>query len=273
VLSHHTMSTKKQQMASLVALLAFLAAPCAALVLQTSELRSFGSAVLRPQATAQLMAHIEDTWKVEADTYTKEAQDAFGKSCKTVATAVVVSSQGDHDRVQEYMGQVCHEGVLNAWHSEWCEKFKAALGKHMKFNNYANRAQFDSTKFCSEFWTSFSSVERKVFVTERDAHRVQEAKALAVKQEQEAQALEEAKEKEAKALEAQHAAAKKALRAANERAKAVKKQRAAEQKAEQEKEAKALEARHAEERKVLREASERAKAIKKQQAAQQKAER
>jgi len=124
-----------QNMAFRFAVLAALLVPAASLTLikGTSELKQFGQVTmgseLHPEQTARLLASVQDTWRTEAARSEVESLTSFPKSCSTVASAALMGSSGDHDRVQEYMANVCKQPVLDLWHQTTCNKFKVSLGK------------------------------------------------------------------------------------------------------------------------------------------------
>jgi len=168
--AHH--STKKHRMAHRAVLLALMVAPSHAMLLRSGGLkrsRASLAAGVRPDAVARLLAKTEDGWKYQAvkceegggsEGKCLHAEEAFGKSCITVVDSVMKGSDGDHDRVQEYMADVCHQRVLTSWHQARCNQLQRSISDAMKFNAFGNRVNFDSMRFCRSFWNEFRAEEK-----------------------------------------------------------------------------------------------------------------
>jgi len=253
------------------ALLAMLAVPATSLVLQTTELKSFGASTsastLHPDATAKLLATIQDTWKNVARSKTEEHLQSFDKSCKTVTSAIISGSDGDHDRVQTYMDEVCQQSFLDTWHKGACQQFQNAVGKSMTFNNYANRASFNYDAFCISFFNVFAVQETAAFEKEEVVRLAAEKVALekeVADNKEKAKKAEEARkaEEEAAAWKAKKQAEQKAIDDA--KAKEAEEQRLAKE-AKEAKEAEEKE--NAKQKKLLMEANARAAALRKGRAA------
>merc|ERR1719401_1717716 len=125
-----------------VATLVLLFAGCACARHSGTRARGFltASAELQPQKVAMTLARVEGEWKSQAAvaaecsiaatgdaTHCVGARQAFLKSCSTVVSAVVKASSGNRAAVKEYMGDVCRQGVLDAWQKERCSTFAAAI--------------------------------------------------------------------------------------------------------------------------------------------------
>jgi len=205
---------------------------------------------MRPEVVSKLLGEVSDKWIldfVKVLSNTTEESQAYGdmeKSCFKVSKSIIAGSDGDEDRVAEYMKEVCDVPTAN----KMCTSFASGIDTAMIGDAHFNREKLDLNKFCKSFWSSSVQTEAQ----ERKAQIDAEEKAMAEKK-----AQEEKEAAEKKAQEDKEAAEKKE---ADEKAAAEKK--AADEKAAAEKKA-ADEAKAAEEAKKKQEADEAAAEAKK----------
>merc|ERR1719428_1596989 len=124
---------------------------------------------------------------------TQEAQ-AYGemeKSCFKVSKSIIAGSDGDEDRVAEYMKEVCEDSTSNTMCAEFASGMDAAMIGDANFN----REKLNLNKFCKSFWTG--KVESAA--VEMKAQLENEEKALAEKKAQEEKDAAEKKAAEEKA--------------------------------------------------------------------------
>merc|ERR1719453_3065741 len=118
-----------------------------------------------------------------------EALAEMTKSCTKVAKAVIDGSEGDKNRVVEYMADVCSKGEDN----RGCESFAAGIESTMTYDVEVNRDNLDLNKFCLAYWQTTVTVDAKA-----EAQRLNTEDAARRKEETE-RAEAERKEKEAEA--------------------------------------------------------------------------
>merc|ERR1719456_1833120 len=131
-------------------------------------------------------------------------------SCSKVTKSILAGSDGDKDKVNEYMKNVCSQDNAGSKEAERCSKFGDALEAFMSDDTESNRDDLDTKKFCEGFFHNTVEVEA-----------VQEVKRMEEEAKKKAAADAEAKKKLAeeaakKAFEAKVAAAKTAQENARE---------------------------------------------------------
>jgi len=210
---------------------------------------------MRPEVVSKLLGEVTHKWVVDfvgvLRNTTAESQ-AYGdmeKSCLKVSKSIIAGSDGDEDRVAEYMKEVCENPTSNTMCAEFASGMDAAMIGDANFN----REKLNLNKFCKSFWTGKVESAAQEMKAKLDA----EEKALAEKK-----AQEEKDAAEKKAAEEKAAAEKKE---ADEKAAAEKK--AADEKAAAEKKA-ADEAKAAEEAKKKQEEDKAAAEAKRDQEVQ-----
>jgi len=210
---------------------------------------------MRPEVVSKLLGEVTHKWvldSVDVMRNTTAESQAYGdmeKSCFKVSKSIIAGSDGDEDRVSEYMKEVCDEHPTA---NGMCTEFANGIDAAMIGDAHFNREKLDLTKFCQSFWTGKVQSAAKELKLQIDT----EEKAAAEKK-----AQEEKEAAEKKAQEEKEAAEKKA---ADDKAAAEKKE--ADEKAAAEKKA-ADEAKAAEEAKKKQEAEEAAASAKREQEA------
>merc|ERR1719272_376832 len=104
---------------------------------------------------------------------------AFSKSCAQVVNGVVQGSNGERDRTQEYMADVCGQNSLTCWHKVTCLSLRSALGEKMTDSSFENRESMDVSKICKVAWTALVEEQKKVVAKELVEHQEEEKKAQA----------------------------------------------------------------------------------------------
>jgi len=110
---------------------------------------------LEPVVVSELLREVEEKW-VELAVADDKTQ--MVESCATVARSIVQGSDGDKDRVQEYMDAVCDDSSIKAandWEHALCQSFAHSLGKSMDGGDAEyNRDSLDTAHFCSGFYAT-----------------------------------------------------------------------------------------------------------------------
>lgn len=175
---------------------------------------------MNPEAVAHTLSAVEGKWLTEAvafaqcnasDTACQEdTMGEFKKSCQTVVTAVIQSSNGDKSVVSEYLGDICEQPDLHGWKKNFCSNFANGLNGVLTDDNYVNRDDLPVDTICANFLTrGFLKEAAKVEIAhaEKERQAAMEAEEEKAKKEAEEEAAE-AKEREAAAkVEASKAAA------------------------------------------------------------------
>merc|ERR1719316_1926862 len=174
---------------------------------------------------------------------TQESQ-AYGdmeKSCFKVSKSIIAGSDGDEDRVADYMKEVCSEPSSS---SAMCNEFASGIDTAMIGDANFNREKLNLNKFCQSFWNG----KVQTAAQEKKAQLDSEEKAMAEKK-----AQEEKEAAEKKAAEDKAAAEKKAAdeKAAAEKKAADEAQAAEDAKKKQEADEAATEAKRAQEVKAV----------------------
>eukprot|EP00746_Dinoflagellata_sp_MGD_P160616 gnl/MRDRNA2_/MRDRNA2_87462_c0_seq1.p1 gnl/MRDRNA2_/MRDRNA2_87462_c0~~gnl/MRDRNA2_/MRDRNA2_87462_c0_seq1.p1 ORF type:complete len:375 (-),score=157.82 gnl/MRDRNA2_/MRDRNA2_87462_c0_seq1:12-1136(-) len=179
---------------------------------------------MRPEVVSKLLGEVTNKWVLDfvgvLRNTTAESQ-AYGdmeKSCLKVSKSIIAGSDGDEDRVSEYMKEVCERSDSSAM----CTEFANGMDDSMIGDANFNREKLNLSKFCKSFWTG--RVESAA--QEMKARLDTEEKALAEKKAQEEKEAAEKKAAEDKAAEEKKAADEKAAaekKAADEKAAAEKK--------------------------------------------------
>jgi len=210
---------------------------------------------MRPDVVAKLLGEVTHKWVVDFvgvlrnTTVETQAYGDMEKSCFKVSKSIIAGSDGDEDRVAEYMKEVCDEPSAM---DGMCTEFASGMDAAMIGDAHFNREKLNLNKFCQSFWNGKVQSAAQEMKMQLEV----EEKAAAEKK-----AQEEKEAAEKKAAEEKAAAEKKA---ADEKAAAEKK--AADEKAAAEKKA-ADEAKAAEEAKKKQEADEAAAAAKREEEA------
>jgi hypothetical protein len=145
------------------------------------------------EARASSLRHLTDE---------KVALEDMIKSCSKVSKAIIAGSDGDRDKVVEYMQDVC-TAITEQDKSDKCQKFSSGIEGALTDDAGFNRNELELSKFCQAFWNGPVTVAAKVFA-EKAA------------QEDEEKAKQEAKEEEEKDNEALAATQAEQTQAANE---------------------------------------------------------
>lgn len=193
-------------MSTLVLLLSI--APAAAVFRGSNS----ADAKMQPEVVSKLLIDVEKKWTQarvmvlrnvtdEATSYT-----SMEASCLKVSAAVVAGSDGEKDRVVEYMQDVCAAApAKDAPTPTMCTDFASGVELVMTDDEAWNRESLDLKPFCKKFWDKTVSAAAQAVKQRLDD---EEAKKEA---EEKAREEEEQKKKEEEAKRAEEeAAAKKA---------------------------------------------------------------
>merc|ERR1719487_2537229 len=176
---------------------------------------------------------------------TQESQ-AYGdmeKSCFKVSKSIIAGSDGDEDRVADYMKEVCSEPSSS---SAMCNEFASGIDTAMIGDANFNREKLNLNKFCQSFWNGKvqTAAQEKKAQLDSEEKAMAEKKAQEEKEAAEKKAAEDKAAAEKKAADEKAAAEKKAAEEAQAAEDAKKKQEADEAatEAKREQEVKAVEA-------------------------------
>jgi len=161
---------------------------------------------MQPEVVAKLLTQVESRWmesrvaSLRNQTDESEAFAEMTKSCQKVAKAVIDGSEGDKDRVVEYMADVCSNS--NGAHKKGCDSFAAGIESTMTNSNEVNRDTLDLSKFCSAYWQTVVSTDAKAEAERLNTEEATRAKEEAERAEAEkkAQETQAAEKKEADAM-------------------------------------------------------------------------
>merc|ERR1719316_1836823 len=109
---------------------------------------------MQPEMVSKLLAEVEAKWtesrvaSLRNQTDVSVALAEMTKSCSKVAQAVIDGSEGDKERVQEYMLDVCGRGA----NQKGCNEFASGIEGIMTDDNQVNRNELDLPKFCASYW-------------------------------------------------------------------------------------------------------------------------
>jgi len=166
---------------------------------------------MQPAVVAKTLSHVEEEWKVRARTFMKcelsedkegvirdcdDTPSDFTKSCSTVVSSVVQGSSGNVAVMQEYMTKVCNQDIMTGWHQTSCVALADSIGSKMSANQYDNRARFQTSAVCDDFWSNFLSEQKTLRASELADLKEEAKKSIEV-------AAEEARKAEQRSAKAQ----------------------------------------------------------------------
>jgi len=188
---------------------------------------------MQPEVVRKLLNSVEDKWVhtramvLSNATDDTEAFSDMEKSCVKVSSAIVAGSEGQKDRVSEYMQDVC---TADGAHDEkgLCAGFASGIQAVMTDDPEFNRDGLQMSQFCKKFWekdvTNAAQAEAKKRADEAEKER---------KEQEEAAKKAAAEEAAAKKAAAEEAAAQEKARLKAEAEQAAKEKEAAEEAARQ----------------------------------------
>jgi len=193
--------------------------------------RNFLGADMRPDVVAHTLVRVENGWMKDATEFAHCTADsgecagfsqAFSKSCSQVVSGVVQGSNGERERTQEYMADVCGQNSISGWHKATCLSLRSALSEKMTESSFDNRESLDVSKICEVAWTALVE-EQKVVVAKELAKRQAAEKKMV---EAAAKEAEEQKAAQTRAAAAAITEAKEAEEKAEAKEKEIKKEEA-----------------------------------------------
>lgn len=111
---------------------------------------------MQPEVVAKLLSEVEQKWgemavadlrnKTEAGT----SLASMTESCGKVTKAIVKGSDGDKDRVAEYLVDVCKSA--SGENALMCKSFASVLDSHLSHDVYSNREELNAASFCADFY-------------------------------------------------------------------------------------------------------------------------
>lgn len=183
--------------------------------------RGSGSAKMQPEVVSKLLSDVEKKWTQSRVMVLRNVTDdatsysSMEISCLKVSSAVVVGSEGEKDRVVEYMQDVCGAApAKDAPTATMCTDFASGLELVMTDDEGWNRESLDLKPFCKKFWdntVAAAAQAAKQRLDEEEAKKEAEEKKRAEEE-------EKMKEEEAKKATEEEAARKAAEEAAEEEA-------------------------------------------------------
>jgi len=113
---------------------------------------------MRPEIAAALLSSVEEKWSKETVallTHTtkkleKDVESEVVSSCAKIANSIVKGSDGDRDKVADYMQDVC--AATKKADKELCQKFEDGILDYMSNDVEFNRDTLDTSKFCTKFY-------------------------------------------------------------------------------------------------------------------------
>merc|ERR1719156_223443 len=175
---------------------------------------------MRPEVVSKLLGEVTDQWVMDFVSVMTNASDQataysnMEKSCLTVTKSIIAGSDGDEDRVAEYMQEVCSRSS-----SKMCTSFAKGMDDAMIGDANFNRNNLKVASFCKTFWNT----DVQTAANEKKVQIEADEKAAAEKKAAEEKAAAEQKEAEEKAAAEKKAADEKAAAEAAEKAAADKK--------------------------------------------------
>lgn len=157
--------------------------------------QAFLSVDMQPAVVAKTLSRVEEEWKARARTFMKcelsedkegvvrdcdDTPSDFTKSCSTVVSSVVQGSSGNVAVMQEYMAKVCNQDIMTGWHQTSCVALADSIGSKMSANQYDNRARFQTSAVCDDFWSNFLSEQKALHASELADLREEAKKSMAV---------------------------------------------------------------------------------------------
>lgn len=186
---------------TLVALLCF--APAAAMLRGTGHQRGKVQSDMRPEVVSQLLSKVEKSWiqgqvmVLRNITDDASSYKSMEGSCLKISSAIVAGSEGEKDRVVEYMQDVCGQ----AGSSGMCTEFASGVEGVMTDDESFNRDALDLKPFCKKFWdrtVSAAALAEKQKLDAEEAKKEEEQKKQEELEETARKAAEEAAAAKAK---------------------------------------------------------------------------
>jgi len=114
--------------------------------------------VMHPAEVGKLLHQVELRWEetrlsaLQNQIDEKVGVEDMVKSCSKVAMAIIEGSEGDKDKVVEYMQDVC-SSTSDVDQTEKCQQFSKGIEGAMSDDMEVNRNELDLSKFCQAFWS------------------------------------------------------------------------------------------------------------------------
>jgi len=163
--------------------------------------REMGQFHMEPELVGDLLHEVETRWVDLAAHGPGEAKKEMTDSCVKVVSSIVQGSDGEKDRVEEYMDVVCAQKALQSWEHDMCAQFADGIQNFMSGDPEFNRDMLNVEKFCTKFYTvveNEAEVVAKKRKLEEEAMRKAKTDAAKAKIEEAKKKAEMAKEKAAR---------------------------------------------------------------------------
>lgn len=179
--------------------------------------RGSGSAKMQPEVVSKLLSDVEKKWTQSRVMVLRNVTDedtsyaTMEASCLKVSSAVVAGSEGEKDRVVEYMQDVCAAAPSkDAPAASMCTDFASGIEQVMTDDESFNRDSLDLKPFCKKFWANTVSAAAQVAKQHLDEEEAKKAAEEKEREEEEQKKKEEEAKQEEEAKKA--AAAEEAAR-------------------------------------------------------------
>jgi len=162
---------------------------------------------MHPDVVGRLLNQVGKRWEEACVSSLRNQTDAtvalneMSKSCAKVAKAIVDGSDGDKDRVVEYMSDVCSANKDSEEEKVQCNKFSSQITSFMKDDAEVNRNDLDYPKFCQKYWSSDVTSAAKLVAQKLDEEDAARAKEQAEREKQEEEKKKQEQEERERQLQ------------------------------------------------------------------------
>lgn len=112
---------------------------------------------IQPDAVSHLLSEVERQWQEQAladlqnNNIATSSLDAMVESCSKVSKAIVSGSEGNKDKVVEYLQEVCNADA-GGQDKDMCQQYATAFEAHLSDDLNANREDLNVGGFCQTFY-------------------------------------------------------------------------------------------------------------------------
>jgi len=163
-------------------LVAFLCiAPATALLRGTGRASNKILSDMRPEVVSRLLNDVEKKWIQGSMMVLRNVTDdassysTMEESCLKVASAIIAGSEGEKDRVVEYMQDVCGSSP-GGDASSLCLEFSKGIEDAITDDESFNREQLDLKPFCKKFWERTISAQAQAEKQKLDAEEAKKGR-------------------------------------------------------------------------------------------------
>merc|ERR1719379_2352168 len=166
--------------------------------------RGSGAAKMQPEVVSKLLSDVEKKWTQSRVMVLRNVTDedtsyaSMEASCLKVSSAVVAGSEGEKDRVVEYMQDVCAAtNAKDAPTPTMCTDFASGIEKVMTDDEGWNRDSLDLKPFCKKFWDNTIAAAAQAVKQRLDEEEAKKEAEEKQREEEEQKEKEEEAKKEA----------------------------------------------------------------------------